>query len=217
MLRSQIDHLVITAPSLATGVEYVRDVLGVTPQAGGKHPAMGTHNCLLKLGDTVFLEVLCVDPDAPAPDRPRWFQLDEEESVQEPRLATWVVRTTDIKAALTASPVVSGYVTPMSRGDLNWHITLPRNGSLPLQGVAPTLIQWEQQVTHPAGRLAESGCSLLKLEGFHPRADKVREMLDAVGFIGDFSISPLPAGAVPYLVAHIQTPAGPRRLPAAIS
>ena len=177
---------------------------------------MGTHNCLLKLGDTVFLEVLCVDPDAPVPDRPRWFQLDEEESVEAPRLATWVVRTTDIKSALVASPVVSGYVTPMSRGDLNWYITLPRNGGLPLQGVAPTIIQWEQQAGHPAGRLAESGCSLLKLEGFHPRAEKVQAMLDAIGFIGDFSVSPLPAGVAPYLVAHIQTPAGPRQLPASI-
>ena len=217
MLRSQIDHLVITAPSLARGVEYVRDVLGVAPQPGGQHPRMGTHNCLLKLGDSVFLEVLCVDPDAPAPDRPRWFQLDEEESVQEPRLATWVVRTSDIKAALAASPVVSGYVTPMNRGDLNWLITLPRNGGLPLQGVAPTLIQWEQQGAHPAGRLADSGCSLLKLEGFHPRAEKVQAMLDAIGFLGDFSVSPLPAGVAPYLVAHIQTATGPRQLPVPVA
>lgn len=216
MLRSHIDHLVITAPSLSVGVEYVCEVLGVAPQPGGKHPRMGTHNCLLKLGNSVFLEVLCVDPDAPVPDRPRWFQLDEEESVKEPRLATWVARTSDIKAALAASPVVSGYLTPMSRGDLNWLITLPRNGGLPMQGVAPTLIQWEQRDGHPAGRLPESGCSLLKLEGFHPRAEKVKAMLDAIGFLGDFSISPLPAGVAPYLIAHIQTPAGPRQLPVSI-
>jgi Glyoxalase-like domain len=211
MLRSHIDHLVVTAPTLDIGVEYVREALGVSPQTGGQHVRMGTHNCLLKLGDALFLEVLSIDPAAPHPPRPRWFQLDEEESVQAPRLATWVVRTTDITAALVASPVVSGYATPMSRGDLSWTISIPRNGSLPLQGVAPTIIQW--QGPHPASRLQESGCSLVRLEGFHARADKVTAMLDAIGFQGAFTVSPLPSGATAKLVAHIQTPAGTRQIP----
>jgi hypothetical protein len=214
MLRSHVDHLVVTAPSLAIGVEYVRETLGVAPEPGGEHKSMGTHNYLLKLGEAVFLEVLCINPAAPAPNRPRWFQLDEADADGEPRLATWVVRTTDIRAALAASPVVSGFVTPMSRGELNWLITLPRNGSLPLQGVAPTLIQW--QGTHPAGRLTDSGCALSRLEGFHPRAEKVRAMLEAIGYQGEFTVSPSPPGEQPRLVAHIQTPAGLRRLPASI-
>jgi len=213
MLRSHIDHLVVTAPSLAAGVEYVREALGVAPQAGGEHALMGTHNCLLKLGEGLFLEVLCVNPAAPVPHRPRWFQLDEAESVLQPRLVTWVVRTTDIKAALAASPVVSGYVTPMSRGELSWLITIPRNGALPLQGIAPTIIQWH--CPHPAGQLTDSGCSLLRLEGFHPRAEKVRAMLEAIGFQGEFSVSASSAGEQAHLVAYIQTPAGMRMLPSA--
>lgn len=215
MLRCHIDHLVVTAPSLAIGAEYVREALGVLPQPGGEHASMGTHNCLLKLGEALFLEVLCVNPSAPAPARPRWFQLDEAESVQAPRLATWVVRTTDIKAALAASPVVSGYAMPMSRDELSWLITLPRNGSLPLQGIAPTIIQWLGN--HPAGRLAEQGCSFLRLEGFHPRAQKVREMLQAIGFQGEFSVAPSPDGSPPHLVAHIRTPTGLRQLPVELS
>jgi hypothetical protein len=211
MLRSHMDHLVVTAPSLAIGVEYVREALGVAPEPGGEHESMGTHNCLLKLGDTVFLEVLCVNPAAPAPNRPRWFQLDEADSSDGPCLATWVVRTSDVKAALAASPVVSGFVTPMSRGELNWLITLPRNGGLPLQGVAPTMIQW--QGAHPAGRLTDSGCSLLRLEAFHPRAEKVRAMLEAIGFQGEFSVSRPPPGERAHLIAHIQTPTGVRTLP----
>ena len=126
MLRSFLDHLVVTAPSLATGVEYVSKVLGVKPEPGGEHVRMGTHNCVLKLGDTIYLEVIAVNPDAPAPKQLRWFELDEPESNEIPRLATWVVRTNDITAALVASPVVSGYAMPMSRGPLNWTITVPR-------------------------------------------------------------------------------------------
>jgi len=211
MLRSHIDHLVVTAPSLDLGVEFVREALGVSPQKGGQHVRMGTHNCLLKLCDALFLEVLSIDPAAPPPPRPRWFQLDEEESVAVPRLATWVVRTTDISAALVASPVVSGYAMPMTRDDLSWTISIPRNGSLPLQGVAPTMIQWH--CPHPANGLHESGCSLVRLEGFHARADKVTAMLDAIGFQGAFTVSPLPSGATGKLVAHIQTPGWTRQIP----
>jgi Glyoxalase-like domain len=211
MLRSHFDHLVVTAPDLAAGVDYISRELGVSPQQGGEHVSMGTHNFLLKLGETAFLEVIAVNPDAPAPKQQRWFELDEPESNESPRLATWIVRTNDIKAALLASPVVSGYVTPMSRGALNWSITVPRNGSLPLQGVAPTIIQW-QGAAHPAGTMKDAGCSLIRLEGFHPRAEKVTAMLKAIGFQGDFSVSPLPAGEQPYLVAHIQTPTGLRQL-----
>ena len=210
MLRSHIDHLVVTAPDLDTGAAWVRETLGVEPGPGGTHVRMGTHNRLLRLGKSAYLEVIAVDPAATGPGRPRWFGLDELEPGADPRLATWVIRTTNIQSALAASPVVSGYVTPMSRGDLNWQIAVPRNGGLPLQGVAPTLIQWQDR--HPAASLEESGCVLLRLAGFHSRAEKVQAMLDAVGFQGEFSISPLRVGDVPHLVAHIETPAGIRLL-----
>lgn len=206
MLRSHIDHLVVTAPDLGAGAAWLRDILGVEPEPGGSHARMGTHNRLLRLGKAAYLEVIAIDPAAPDPGRPRWFGLDELEPGALPRLATWVVRTTDIQSALAASPVVSGYVTPMSRGELNWQITVPRNGGLPLQGIAPTLIQWQDR--HPAAVMPESGCTLLRLEGFHPRAGKVQAMLGAIGFQGEFSVSPIPAGSPPRLVAHIQTPKG---------
>jgi hypothetical protein len=94
---------------------------------------------------------------------------------------------------------------------LNWLITIPKDGSLPLQGLAPILIQWPPE-THPTNTLQDLGCSLIRLEGFHPQAEKVRSVLESIGFQGKFSVSSLPPGELPYLVAHIQTPAGPRQL-----
>lgn len=211
MLRAFIDHLVVTAPDLDTGAAWVRELLGVEPGPGGVHAKMGTHNRLLRLGGSTYLEVIAIDPAAPAPDRPRWFGLDELDPGAPPRLATWVARTSDIESAHAASPVVSGYVTPMSRGDLQWRITIPRNGGLPLHGIVPTLIQWQDR--HPAAAMPESGCGLLRLDGFHPRAEKVRAMLNAVGFQGEFSVSPTPAGTAPKLVAHIRTPNGIATIP----
>lgn len=181
------------------------------PQVGGEHPRMGTHNYFLRLGEKVYLEVISANPDVPHPGRPRWFQLDQPDSIRAPRLSTWIARTDDIRAAVAASPVSLGNVESMSRGKLNWLITIPEDGSLPLQGVAPILIQWPPGI-HPADTLQDPGCSLIRLEGFHPEAGKVMSVLESIGFQGAFSVSALPAGEPPYLVAHIQTPAGPRQL-----
>lgn len=211
MNRSQIDHLVITAPSLEPGVEYVRRTLGVNLQVGGEHVRMGTHNCLMKLGEKLYLEVIAIDPNAPHPDRPRWFRLDEPGPSQPIRLTTWIARTENIESAASASPIPLGKIEPMSRNGMHWRITLPADGSLPLNGIAPTLIQWSAGV-HPATKLPESGCQLTRLEGFHPEAGKIVGMLDAIGFEGAFHVFEPDSGQKPFLVAHIKTPTGMKRL-----
>jgi hypothetical protein len=182
--------------------------LALRRKSGGEHPRMGTHNCFVKLGDKLYLEIIAINPAAPRPDRPRWFALDEADSSAAPRLAAWIVRTNDIHAAVAASPAALGNVEPMSRGSLNWLITIPPDGSLPLEGVAPTVIQWPAGV-HPADTLPDSGCSLVRLEGFHPRAGEVRAVLQSIGFEGEFSVS---EAERPGLIAHIRTPAGLRQL-----
>lgn len=211
MPRCVIDHLTVTAPTLAAGVAHVQEKLGVAMQAGGEHPRMGTHNALLRLGERVFLEVIAVDPAALAPGRPRWFDLDGVTAATPPRLAAWVARTDDIEATTAASPLPLGRVQPMSRGALNWQISIPDDGSRPLEGILPILIQWAPG-SHPADSLADSGCRLLRLEGFHARADQARKALDAMGFADEYIVSSPPPGAPPHLVAHVQTLHGLRQL-----
>src|SRR5262245_41540115 len=206
-----IDHLVIAAPSLEIGSEHIRAALGVTPQRGGEHAAMGTHNALVRLGDALYLEVIAVNPDAPPPNRPRWFELDSLAAAAIPRLVTWVARTHDIHAAVSASPLPLGRIVPMTRGSLRWLVTVPEDGSLPAQGIAPTLIQW-LDAPHPASQLAESDCALVRLEGFHAEAERIRTMLSAIRFDGSVTVSPIVPHETPRLVAHIQTPNGIRRL-----
>ena len=77
MSRSLLDHITVTTFSLEAGTAFVSKALGVSPQPGGEHPRMGTHNFLLRLGDAMFLEVIAPNPAAPAPSRPRWFGLDK--------------------------------------------------------------------------------------------------------------------------------------------
>ena len=211
MLTSCVDHLVITAPSLGAGIEYVNDILGVSPQRGGFHVRMGTHNALLKLGASLYLEIIAVDPSAPKPDHLRWFELDRLPADASPRLATWVARTNDIKAASFASTLPLGRIEPMNRGELNWLITVPEDGSLPARGIAPTLIEWLTE-PHPAEGLPEHGYALQQLEGFHPDHKTIGLMLQAIGFDGRFSVFGLPPDTEPFLRAYIKTPGGIRTL-----
>jgi hypothetical protein len=211
MKSCHIDHITITAPTLEAGADHVRRALGVTPQRGGEHPRMGTHNLLLRLGDALFLEVISPNPDAAKPARPRWFALDSLLPESPPSLATWVVRTPDIAATVSACPEAIGNIEPMSRGALNWQITIPADGTLPLNGIAPALIEWQAEV-HPAAGLQDYGLSLAKLELFHPEPERISRLLRSLSLEGPVTVSPLREKHSPCMVAHIHTPQGLRLL-----
>jgi len=172
---------------------------------------MGTHNCLLRLGNALYLEVLSINPDAASPNRARWFELNQKLAYLGPRLATWICRTNDISAAVAAAAHPLGNIEAMSRGPLHWQITIPADGSLPFEGVAPTLIEWHVE-NHPAASLRDVGCSLVGLEGFHPEAHEISSLLQSIGFQDRFTVFPIAPKESPCLVAHIQTPAGIRQL-----
>jgi hypothetical protein len=211
MPRCFIDHIAIAAPTLESGAAHVRETLGVSPQPGGTHPRMGTHNLLLRLGETSYLEVIAPDPAAPAPNRPRWFALDTLTADAAPALSFWVARTDDIHAAVAAASEPLGEVEPMRRGALDWLITIPADGSLPLDGIGPALIEWHAD-RHPASGMPDQGVTLVELELLHPDAARVERLLQSLGLEAPVSVSSAPAGSGPRLVAHIDTPNGRRRL-----
>jgi len=201
-----IDHITVTAPTLQAGAAFVERALGVAMRPGGAHPRMGTHNLLLRLGDALFLEVIAIDPAAAAPARPRWFALDERST--EPRLSNWVARVDGIRARAGALPEALGDVEPMTRGALDWLITIPRDGSLPLGGAAPALIEWNA-AEHPAARMPASGCTLAAFELHHPEPARLAGLLAALAL--DDARLRIVAGA-PRLLAQIDTPHGRRTL-----
>jgi len=205
---SRIDHITVTAPTLAAGAAFVVKALGATPQPGGEHPRMGTHNLLLRLGDALFLEIIAPNPDAPPPGRPRWFALDQLAPDSPPSLGTWVARTGDIRATAAASSEDLGLVEPMSRGQRNWLITIPADGSVALDGVAPALIEWDGH-PHPAAGLQDQGLSLAKLEIFHPDPQRAAALLVSIGL--EDAVVCL-HGDRPRLVAHINTQQGIKEL-----
>jgi hypothetical protein len=207
----ELDHLVVTAPVLAVGVAWVESILGVTLQAGGEHQRMATHNALIRLGDSAYLEVIAPNPGALRPNQPRWFELDRVKPDELPRLATWVARTADVKATTAMCRGEFGDIEPMSRGTLNWLITIPSEGALIAGGVIPMLIEWPAE-NYPATRLEDKGCALRRLDVFHPEVDLVVDTLDCLGLRGDVRIHRLATKGRPNLVAVIDTPRGPRSI-----
>ena len=206
-MPSHLDHIVVVAPSLASGAALVEQSLGVPPGPGRKHPHMGTHNLLLSLGPSVYLEVVAIDPDAPPVARPRWFGLDHVPPQSAARLAAWVANTEDIHAH-TSPPL--GVVEQMEREGLTWQMTSTAEGQPPLSGAAPLLIQRATHF-HPASRLPDVGLRLRCLRIQHPRPDDVAQVLAHMA-LADKPEVVLSAGASCVLAAGIETPQGIRWL-----
>lgn len=209
MASTRLDHLVVTAPTLALGRDRIESALGVRLEEGGAHARMGTHNVLLRLGGSLYLEVIAVDPAATPPSRPRWFELDR--AAERVHLAGWVARTGALDAALEAASEPLGLAEAMSRGDLWWRIAIPADGRWPLGGVGPALIEWPAGV-HPATRLPDSGCALVALELRHPEPARVERLLTSLAFVEPDVPVTVMAAAEPRVVAHLRTPLGMRTL-----
>ena len=211
-MTCELDHLVLGAHTLEQGAAFIETLLGAHPQPGGAHVAMGTHNLLLRLGARAYLEVIAIDPAAPGPGWPRWFGLDTEHTRRQlrdaPRLLTWVVRTQDIENAVRNCPLPLGTIHRMTRGAFSWRITIPDDGAPQRGGLVPTVIQWGGDA-HPAEKLAERGCELMRLEGFHPAPGSVAPSLAALGL--ERTITLADADAI-QLIAAIRGPHGLRTI-----
>ena len=143
-----------------------------------------THNVLLGLEEGLYLEAIAINPNAPEPDRARWFDLDRFQAA--PRLTNWICRTNDLRGALDKMSAGFGEPVALRRGDLRWQMAVPEDGILPFDNCAPALIEW-QSTPHPAQRLPRSSVTLRRLTICHPQASHLTELLQ--GHMQDDRIS----------------------------
>ena len=200
----ELDHLVVTAATLAEGVAHVEAALGVTLAPGGRHAAMGTWNRLLSLGPDLYLEVIAIDPGGPAPAHPRWYDLDAFSGAS--RLSHWALRCPRLEEALALCPPGSGRPMAFARGALRWRMAVPERGRLPFDDAFPALIEWGPPGP-AAAHLPEAGCRLVRLHVAHPEAAALATALP----LADPRIRVVP-GPRPAFRAEIDTPLGPRFL-----
>lgn len=181
-MATELDHIVVGTADLASGETWMADLLGKPAQGGGEHKMMGTHNKVWSLG-SAYLELIAINPDAPAPPHKRWFALDDHtvqgRLKQGPHLLTWAVRVDDIDATVKASPVSLGKVHELSRDDLRWKVAIPDDGALLQNGQVPLVIEW--LTSHPAERLDDSGLLLERLIASRTEITTIDRVLTAIG------------------------------------
>lgn len=201
----ELDHIAISGETLEQARCFVEDALGVPLQPGGDHAVFNTHNALLGLADGLYLEAIAINPDTPAPARPRWFDLDRFAGA--PGVTNWICRTPDLQDVLSGLPLDLGQPVGLERGDLRWRMAVPADGILPFDNCAPAVMEWRTGA-HPAIRLTPRGVRLRRLTITHPRARDLAEHVSA--WLTDDRINIEPGA--PGLQASFDTPQGPRDL-----
>jgi len=210
----KLDHLSIIAPSLAEGVAHVRTCLDLDVPFGQRHAYMGTHNHLMQLGDTVYLEIVALDPEADRPGRRRWFGLDDRKKVRSDwdegrRLRGWVARTdAAIDTVIAGHGGIFGEKVPLPAVNPSFDFAIPHDGSLPLDGAAPSIIDRRGKPRSMA-TIADLGARLRSFTLEHPDPAAVEALYRAMALD-----RPPAIGRGPSLRyrAQIETPAGPREL-----
>ena len=209
--RAVIDHLVFGCDHLQNGTSFLEQTLGVGFSGGGKHTLMATHNRLLKLQDSIYFETIAIDHEAVqihgGIGRKRWFSLDEDLTkqrlAQSPRPLTWVVAVDDIYDAASKCGYDAGKITTMTRGDLEWMLTIAENGTLVEDGLLPSFIQWPGG-RNPANKLPESGTRLQRLILQCPQPDAIGQSIAKLGIDGPVEVRPGSAN----LIFEMRTNAG---------
>ena len=179
------DHIAFTAASCAAGRSAFEVATGVSLPLGGEHPNMGTHNCLSAMGGDQFLELITIDQDAPAPDRPRWFALDRLPDDQPLKPHAVIIRSDDLDGDLAKAKAIGvdlGTPVSLTRGNLSWRFAIRDDGDIPLDGAAPMLMQWDQADPHPAVNMTDQGIRLKEIKITTPNASKLTELCDALGW-----------------------------------
>ena len=153
-MQNQLDHIVIAHPNLDQAMEEFADLTGCVPAYGGPHIGGGTHNALVSLGDSVYIELISPDPDQIGKSTQRQSNnLGQRLSTYKgSKLLAWAIRSSVLDEM---SGVLHGFETAkpfnMSRkqpdGDtLNWRLMNLVNHDL--KGFAPFYIDW-LECPHP--------------------------------------------------------------------
>lgn len=180
MPSTQIDHVILAAGDLETGVARFEELTGVRPVPGGEHPGRGTRNALVALGPRTYLELLAPqDGVEEVPDAPGLLELEALTGWG------WAAATTDLASVLArlqaggysvSDPAPGSRATP-DGGLLEWRT----GGAEELMTLgAPFLIEWAEDSPHPA-TTSPPGCTLLSLKIHTPDGERLGGFLGLLG------------------------------------
>ncbi|SKA35565.1 Glyoxalase-like domain-containing protein [Enhydrobacter aerosaccus] len=209
----KLDHLTVIAPTLAEGVSHIRTCLDLDVPFGQRHGYMGTYNHLLQLGGAIYLEIVALDPEADGPGRRRWFGLDDQGKVRNDweegrRLRGWVARTDAIESVIAGREGIFGEKVSLPAINSTFDFAIPRDGSLPLDGAAPSIIDRRGKPRSMA-TIADLGARLRSFSLEHPDPAAISALYREL----DIDRPPaLTRGPMLRYRAQIETPTGLKEL-----
>lgn len=209
----KLDHITVIAPTLAEGVSHVRDCLDIDVPFGTRHLYMGTHNHRLRLGNAVYLEIVALDPDGTAPGRARWFGLDNQEKIKSDwsegrRLRGWVANTDAIDSVIATHGTIFGDKVPLPMDAPSFAFSIPKDGSLPLDGAVPSMIDHRRDPTSMAA-IPDLGARLRSLTLEHPDPAAIETLYRDLAIVDPPAIV---EGPKLRYRAQIETPSGLKEL-----
>ena len=163
----KLDHIVFAASSLEEGTNFIENKLNSKLSDVGYHDFMGTHNRVIKVDKSIYLEVIAINPSSEAPKEDRWFNLDNPKLQQKlensPQIIGYVIETDDKEILKHFYPHITA-----SRGDYKWNFAIPNLESkfldlkLIQSGIIPNLISWKSN--KPILQMKDSDFNLNKIE-----------------------------------------------------
>jgi hypothetical protein len=209
----KLDHLTVIAPTLIEGVSHVQNCLNLHVPFGTRHDYMGTHNHRLQLGNNIYLEIVAFDPGGTEPGRPRWFGLDNQEKVRSDwnegrRLRGWVSSTDAIESIISTRRAIFGDKVSLPTANPTFYFAIPEDGSLPLDGAAPSIIDHRGDPTSMAS-IPDLGARLHSLTLEHPNPAAIQTLYRELAIDRPPAIVP---GRIVRYRAQIETPTGMQEL-----
>ncbi len=163
----KLDHIVIAANNLDEGTSYVENKLNVKLSDIGYHRDMGTHNRVVKISKSAYLEVISIDPNCRYLNSKRWFNLDslklQSQLRKSPQVIGYVIENVDIKILKYYEPFFKA-----SRGEYKWKFAMPGTNARiladqsHLNGIIPSLINWESE--KPINKMQDNHLNLEKIQ-----------------------------------------------------
>lgn len=174
-----LDHILIGAPSLESGIAAFEKATGVSPTRGGRHPLRGTENAIVSLGGGSYLEIIA--PQATASDDDPFIK--QLRHLPSPAVVGWAVHVPDISAAAerlkragfqTSTPQPGSRITPDGK-QLAWTTFEVEKPEIE---TAPFFIRWSESTVHPS--IAEVRCSLVSFQIEEPKAADLERLLSTL-------------------------------------
>jgi len=155
-----LDHVVLICADLQRTSTWISEETGVEPTYGGVHSTGGTHNALLRLSATCYLEILA--PTGPCvPDESEWARLARAASA--PRVLTYCCRAahplTELAGAFAAlgwrdTQMIDGARIRPDGSRVRWRVLISAGN--PFGFAFPFFIDWLGS-PHPSESLGATG------------------------------------------------------------